>query len=123
VLAFVERDDDEFQREKPGETFEEIPESGGKAFIDAFRDLHRRPYCGRAWIKQEVIFVKELIIHCGTKSADGGLRLLVLAHWHCFTTGGFSDEIASLSMHRLNLQWETRTIRNTLEEVLLDWLY
>jgi hypothetical protein len=103
VLEFVERDGDRFRREKAGETLEKIPESEEKAFVDAFRALHRRPYWGRAWIKQEVILAKELVIHCGTKSADG-LRLFVLAHWHCFTTGGFRDEIASLSMHRLNLQ-------------------
>ena len=96
VLEFVERDGDRFRREKAGETLEEIPESEEKEFVNAFRALHRRPYWGRAWIKQEVILVKELVFHWGIKSADG-LRLLVLAQFHCFMTGGFSDEIARLA--------------------------
>jgi hypothetical protein len=103
VLDYVERDEDRFQREKAGETLDKIPESEEKAFLEAFRAFHRRPYWGRAWIKQEVILAKELIIHCGTKSAKG-LRLFVLAHWHCFWDHAVSDEIANLSMHRLNMR-------------------
>lgn len=102
VLDYVERDSDRFRREKAGETLEEIPEFEEKAFLDAFRALHRRPYWGRAWIKQEVILARELVIHCGTKSVDG-FRLLLLAHWHCFMADGLSDEIANLSVHRFNL--------------------
>ncbi|KAN0098905.1 hypothetical protein V8E51_014568 [Hyaloscypha variabilis] len=80
VLEFVE-DRDGFRREKAGETLEKI------------LSLKRR-----AWIKQEVILVKELVFHWGTESADGlRLRLLVLAQFHCFMTGGFSDEIARLA--------------------------
>lgn len=79
VLDYVERDGDRFRREKAGETLEKILESEEKAFLDAFRALHRRPYWCRGWIKQEIILARELAIHCGTKSADG-FRLLILAH-------------------------------------------
>lgn len=102
VLGYVERASDRFRREKAGETLEEIPKSEEKAFLQGFRALHRRPYWGRAWIKQEVILARELVVHCGTKSVDG-FRLLLLAHWHCFMTHGLSDEIANLSVHRVNL--------------------
>ena len=34
---------------------------------------------------------------------EDGFPLLVLAYWHCFMTSNFSDEIANLSIHRLNL--------------------
>ncbi|KAK4161582.1 heterokaryon incompatibility protein-domain-containing protein, partial [Cladorrhinum sp. PSN259] len=70
VLEYVERAEAQFQKEKAGEKLDDDPKPGEeeeKAFLEAFRALHRRPYWGRAWIKQEVILAKELIIHCGTK--------------------------------------------------------
>lgn len=103
VLDYVERDGDSFRREKAGETLETIPESEQKAFLAAFRALHRRPYWGRSWVKQEVILARELVVHCGTKSVDG-FRLLLLAHTHCFMLDGLSDEIANLSVQRFNLR-------------------
>jgi hypothetical protein len=123
VLDYVERKEARFQRGQAGENLDGDrgpDEEETKAFLEAFRALHRRPYWSRAWIKQEVILAKELIIHCGAKSANG-LRLLVEAHWHCFWPFGIggraalTDEIANLSMHRTNRQ---NGKRETLEVLL-----
>jgi hypothetical protein len=44
VLNYVEREGDNFRRERAGETIQSYSKDEEKAFLIAFLALHRRPY-------------------------------------------------------------------------------
>ncbi|KAK4225582.1 heterokaryon incompatibility protein-domain-containing protein [Podospora fimiseda] len=101
VLDYIQREVNNFRREKVGEKTDPVSDKEKEAFIKAFSVFHRRPYWDRAWIKHEVSLANDLVVHCGTKAADG-LRLLVLAVWHHQMDGGFSDQLPNIDLHRIN---------------------
>lgn len=102
------------ESEKMGEKLEERCQPDKDKFCKAFLALQSRPYWGRAWIKQEVVLAKNLVIYCGTKSVNG-FHFLLQAAFYFATNDNFKKDVSELFTHRSRVE---RGQHDTLEVLL-----